>query len=155
MHKLCILKLKDNIWKIKTIKARKFIQCNMHHPSCRIGYKITGKWHFEKSWHLIPLDFSLFFSSFPSTWLILHVWQNLQLHMNLKFCAVWRIWSRVAHFLVFQFPVGKRENWSISWSGKTRKTRKNNSTKIMPMGNIWACFALVFTSKIQFPYLFL
>ena len=32
--------------------------------------------------------------------------------------------TRVAHFLVFQFPVGKREKCPISWSGKTRKPGK-------------------------------
>ena len=32
--------------------------------------------------------------------------------------------NRVAHFPVFQFPVGKREIWPISRSGKTGKSGK-------------------------------
>ena len=34
------------------------------------------------------------------------------------------IYCRVAHFLVFEFPAGKQEKWSISCTGKTGKPGK-------------------------------
>ena len=52
-----------------------------------------------------------------------------------------RFESRVAHFLVFQFPVGKREKWPISWSGKTRKPGKFFT--VTRMSNFWVDFAKI------------
>ena len=49
--------------------------------------------------------------------------------------------SRVAHFLVFQFPVGKREKWPISWSGKTRKSGKFFT--VTRMSNFWVDFVKI------------
>ena len=49
--------------------------------------------------------------------------------------------TRVAHFLVFQFPVGKREKWPISWSGNTRKSGKFFT--VTRMSKFWVDFAKI------------
>ena len=55
-------------------------------------------------------------------------WKNI---VKTTALAKYTIQNRVAHFLVFQFPVGKREKWPISWSGKTRKPGKIFTVTIM------------------------
>ena len=55
-----------------------------------------------------------------------------------KACLILRLTMiRVAHFPVFQFPVGKREIWMISRSGKTGKSGK---IKVTTMAKIVAIF---------------
>ena len=54
--------------------------------------------------------------------------------------------NRDAHFPVFQFPVGKREIWAISRSGKTGKSGK----MVMPKNSQKNSFFLLFY-KIAIP----